>query len=182
MCALIDKDILDFWFSDVARPLHFQKNIDFDKEIRHQFSAIYKQAMAGELDNWQKTAESSLALIIILDQFSRNMFRDSPEAFAADSKALEISKMAIKNNFDSQLTKEQLIFLYMPLMHSESLADQDLSVELYGTLQSENSLKFAIAHLDIIKVFGRFPHRNEVLGRKSTKEEIEFLKQPNSGF
>lgn len=176
------KDIIDFWFSERVSKLHFAKNTDFDKEVYDLFFATYEKALNGGLVDWQETPEGSLALIILLDQFSRNMFRNTPKSFESDKQARDIARLAIKNQFDHKLSKEQRVFLYMPFMHSENLKDQEVSIDLYKKLGIEENLKFAVAHYDIIKRFGRFPHRNSTLGRKSTNEEVEFLKNPNSGF
>jgi uncharacterized protein (DUF924 family) len=176
MTHLTPKDIIDFWFSDHAKPLQFAKNADFDQEIRDKFLGIYEEAYAGKLNSWKHTAEGSLALIIIMDQFPHNMFRNDARAWDAESTALAIAKEAREKGFHNQLTEEQLMFLHMPFMHSEDLADQELSLTLF------NHSEFAISHHAIVKRFGRFPHRNIPLGRSSTPEEIEFLKEPGSSF
>ncbi len=170
------------WFSERIRPFHFKKSKALDDEIREAFNKIYQAARDGKLEEWQSTADSSLALVILLDQFPRNMFRQLPQSFITDQKALSVSKNSISKNFDARLTQEQCAFLYMPFMHSENAADQEMSVELYQELGNKHNLEFAIAHRDIITRFGRFPHRNAILDRECTADEIEFLKQPNSGF
>lgn len=175
-------EVLSFWFSEAVRPKHFIKDVTFDKEITDKFLKIYEHANSNNLNEWNQTAEGCLALIILLDQFPRNMFRNDSKSFDSDKIAREISKQAIDNKFDIELTKEQCAFLYLPFMHSEDLNEQELSVKLYEELGVESNLNFAIAHRDIIAKFNRFPHRNEILKRESTQEEIEFLKQPNSGF
>lgn len=182
MTDITSDNILDFWFSDRVKPLHFIKNSALDKEVSDRFYQTYKKASNSILNDWQRSAESSLALIIILDQFPRNMFRNTQKAFRTDSDALKISKDAIDNGFNANLNQEQCTFLYMPFMHSEDLSEQEFSVKLYSQLGIENNLSFAIAHRDIIRRFGRFPHRNDIMERKSTLEEIEFLKNPGSGF
>ncbi|MDG1286229.1 MAG: DUF924 domain-containing protein [Rickettsiales bacterium] len=176
------KNILDFWFSDRVAPLRFKKNAQFDQEIYDRFFSAYEEAVGGMLSDWQQTADGCLALIILLDQFPRNMFRSTPKSFATDGQAIEISKEAINKGSDIDLTQEQRVFLYMPFMHSEELTEQELAVELYRKLGIESNLRFAIAHRDIVARFGRFPHRNDILKRDSTPEEIEFLNGPNSGF
>jgi uncharacterized protein (DUF924 family) len=193
--ACID-DILTFWFDDpdVAdseygkqRKVWFVKNPAFDQEIIDRFLSTYEQAIAGHLDDWQKTPSGCLALLIVLDQFSRNMFRGTPRAFAADAKALAVAKDAIAKGFDRQVEPFKRIFFYLPLEHSENLGDQHHSVLLYQQLGDAhgdlaNVLEYAIRHREVIERFGRFPHRNAILGRESTLEEIEFLKQPGSSF
>jgi len=176
------QDVLDFWFSDRVRPLQFEKNPDFDKEITDKFLAYYEAATAHKLEGWLETAKGALALIIVLDQFARNMFRDTPKSFAADPQALSIANMALEEGFDEAVSPKQRHFFYMPFMHSEDLADQDRCVALFSDLGNEDALHFAKLHRDIIARFGRFPHRNQVLSRESTPEEEAFLKEPNSSF
>jgi len=137
----------------------------------------------GEIDSWTNEAESCLAYIIILDQFSRNMFRDTPQMYAADSLALDASKYAIKKGFDKQVKKGRSFF-YLPLMHSENLENQEECIKQFEILSEgkESGTEYAIKHRDIIRQFGRFPHRNKILSRESTKEEIEFLTKPGSPF
>ncbi|MDJ0592104.1 MAG: DUF924 family protein [Pleurocapsa sp. MO_226.B13] len=175
-------DVLNFWFSQDVRPLWFKKSSEFDRQIEANFLDTYRQAAAGELDYWRNNARDILALIIVLDQFPRNMFRNSPQAFATDRQAVELTKYALNNNYQLNLTTEQKAFLYMPLMHSENQANQDLCVALFTKLGKEDNLKFAIRHQEIIDRFGRFPHRNQILDREITPEEREFLNQPGSSF
>ena len=174
--------VLDFWFSPRVKPLWFKKSEAFDREIKAGFEPMYHQAKQGKLDQWQDLPQSTLALIIVLDQFPRNMYRQSPQAFATDDKAVTLTKYAIAHNYQQSLTTEQQIFLYMPLMHSEQQTDQTLCVELFSNLGLEDNLKFARRHQEIINRFDRFPHRNQILGRKSTAAEQEFLNQPGSSF
>ena len=174
--------VLDFWFSQRVKSLWFKKSESFDREIKEHFEPMYRQAKQGELDRWQELPHSTLALIILLDQFPRNMYRQSPQAFATDDQAVALTKYAIANNYQQSLTTEQQTFLYMPLMHSEQKADQSLCVELFTKLGLEDNLKFARKHQEIINRFNRFPHRNQILGRKSTATEQEFLQQPGSRF
>ncbi len=175
-------DVLNFWFSQEVRPLWFKKSSEFDRQIEANFLDTYRQAAAGKLDHWRNNARDILALIIVLDQFPRNMFRNSPQAFATDRQAVELTKYAVNNNYQLDLTTEQKAFLYMPLMHSENPANQDLCVALFTKLGKEDKLKFAIRHQEIIDRFGRFPHRNQILDRETTPEEQEFLTQPGSSF
>lgn len=180
----VEKDILAFWFGErpeEKRDIWFKRDPEFDAEIAARFAAIHENAAAGRLDGLAGTPQGCLALVIILDQFPRNIFRDDPRAFAADGKALSLSKGALSNNFDNALGALQRQFLYMPFQHSEDLNDQRRSVELFAAAGAEN-LDYAQRHLDIIERFGRFPHRNAVLGRESTAEELTFLKEPNSAF
>lgn len=176
------EEILNFWFSAEVKPFWFKKNIEFDKKINQRFSNTYQLAKNGALTDWRSVPHNILALIIVLDQFPRNMFRNTPQAFAADDQAVELTKYAVARNFQQELSTEQQAFLYMPLMHSESKADQVQCVELFSNLGKADNLQFAIKHQEIINRFGRFPHRNQILGRKSTLEEQEFLTQPGSSF
>lgn len=180
----LQEDILNFWFSDEVKPKWFVKDSDFDNEIKEKFLSLYEQAVAGKLDSWSETANGALALVILLDQFSRNLHRGSPKSYAADAKAAGLIKQALEAGVDQQLpTTEHRLFMYLPLMHSEDLADQKLCVKLFNEAGfDENGKEYARQHMVIIERFGRFPHRNEVLGRESTPEEIEFLKEPGSSF
>ncbi len=187
------EEILDFWFLPGDGPgfkksktKWFNKNDDFDKEITSRFLGDYEKAADGKRDAWQETASGCLALILLLDQFSRNMFRGSAKSFEADPKALEIASHAIDNGFDKTFGPHQRIFFYLPYEHHEDIADQEYCLELIrgipGAMDEGGYYTWAKAHYDIIAQFGHFPHRNEVLGRKSTAEEIEFLKQEGSSF
>jgi uncharacterized protein (DUF924 family) len=185
--------ILDFWFGKPDEPGYgkprkawFTKNPEFDQEVRSRFITDYEQAATGQLDDWKASPLSCLALIILLDQFSRNMFRGQPEAFATDPQALAYAKYAIERGFDKELLPIQRWFVYMPFEHSENLAEQHQCVELFSTLQNypecTSGVDYALRHLKIIERFGRFPHRNKILDRETTLEEAEFLKQPGSSF
>jgi uncharacterized protein (DUF924 family) len=180
--------VLLFWFGETLerRKVWFTKDSEFDEAIRVRFLSAYEQASAGEFDTWMIGAESCLALVIMLDQFPRNMFRGTPRSFATDPKALEIAKFAITQEFDRQLPPLQRFFFYLPLEHSENLDDQNESVRLYEQFRDMPDLAdtydYAIRHRNVIERFGRFPHRNQILDRASTPEEIEFLKQPGSSF
>ncbi len=186
-------EVLDFWFGRSNSPEFgkvqnkwFEKNTDFDTEVRANFLPQYELATSGQLDSWQDSPQNCLALIILLDQFGRNMFRETAQAFATDSKALAAAQHAVNNNFDSQLLTVQKWFIYLPFEHSENLEHQQKSVELFRQLSGEpdsgSVIDFAVRHFKIIERFGRFPHRNQILGRETTPEEAEFLKQPGSGF
>jgi uncharacterized protein (DUF924 family) len=166
--------VLDFWFG--AGPQKwFSKDDAFDAAIRQRFLPTYEAAAAGRLNDWQATPEGALALVIVLDQFPRNMFRGSPRTFAADPLALAVAKRAVAQNFDRQLDLPKRNFFYLPFQHSENLADQERCVELSRQNSDAEGVKWAELHADIIRRFGRFPHRNAVLGRVSTPEEQAFL-------
>lgn len=167
--------VLDFWFADGMERLWFRSNADFDEQVRQHFEAGWQQAAAGGLDDWAETAEGALALVIVLDQFPLNMFRNQPMAFSTESKAIAISKNAIDQGLDVDLQPKHKAFLYMPLMHSEALEDQERSVTLFEAAGLEDNLRFARHHHDLIQRFGRFPHRNAILGRISTPEELAYL-------
>jgi uncharacterized protein (DUF924 family) len=173
------QEVLSFWFAEDQRHKWFAKDKNFDEEITLKFYDQYND-IANEFNYSGKSPEEILAAIIILDQFSRNMFRDVPKAFATDDQALALTKYCIQKSIDQQLSDSYKHFLYMPLMHSENLEDQELSVKLFAF--DNSACEYAKMHRDIIKRFGRFPHRNNILGRKSTTEELEFLKQKNSSF
>ena len=172
------EEVLRFWFGQDPKRW-FEKNATFDAEIRARFLGLY-EALSSNQD-WLSPARDCLARILVLDQFPRNMFRGTPRAFAADPLALAAAKHAVAQGYDRDLLAVEKQFVYLPFEHSESLADQQRACELMRPL-GEDLYDWAIRHQRIIERFGRFPHRNEILGRKSTPEEIEFLKQPGSGF
>lgn len=165
---------ISFWFSETARKHWFKSTKEFDRELEQRLGALHHQACDGKLDKWAQTAEGALALVILLDQCSRNLNRGNAAAYANDEHARGIARDAIAKGFDRQLEDWQRAFLYMPFMHSESLADQDESVRLFSEAGLDNT-RYALQHRDIIRRFGRFPHRNEVVGRSSTPEEIAYL-------
>ncbi len=166
-------EVLDFWRT-AGPEKWFAKNDAFDAEFTHRFLAAHEAAATGALDDWAQDAPGALALVLLLDQFPRNAFRDSPRAFATDALALHTARTAIYRGFDQSTEVELRAFFYMPLMHSESLADQDDCVALSRPLPG-TTLRFAELHRDIVRRFGRFPHRNAVLGRSTTPEEQAFL-------
>lgn len=174
--------VLSFWFDESGPKKWFAKDEAFDAEIRTRFSSLYRRAAAGSLGHWQRTPRGCVALVIALDQFPRNMFRGDPRAFATDAAAREVLRKALANGFDENLSVWEKQFLYLPLQHSEDAADQALSVALNAATGDANLLKWAEAHRRIVDRFGRFPHRNEVLGRDTTAEEAEFLKEEGSSF
>lgn len=176
------QSVLQFWFEEIEPKKWWVKDPAFDQLLRERFGKLHAQAARGELFAWRKTAEGRLAEIIVLDQFSRNIFRDTPAAFAQDVLALVLAQEAVVAGADKSLPEKQCSFLYMPFMHSESLAIHDVAVKLFSKPGLEGNLDFEMKHKVIIEKFGRYPHRNEILGRASTAEELEFLKQPNSGF
>jgi uncharacterized protein (DUF924 family) len=185
------EEVLGFWFGREGEPGYgefreawFRKDPDFDREVRDRFEELYEAAAAGELDGWRDEARSCLALVIVLDQFPRNMFRGDPRSYAADRKAQETAEYAVDRALDRELPEFQRMFLYMPFMHSENLEHQRRSVELFRALGGDeaDASDYAVRHMEIVERFGRFPHRNEVLGRQTTSEEAEFLTQPGSSF
>jgi uncharacterized protein (DUF924 family) len=181
--------LLEFWFGAPGDPHHnqfrpewFQKSDIFDAGMRDRFASEHDRAAWGEYDAWAASAPGALALILLLDQVPRNIFRDTPRAFATDAKALEVAKQAIRDGHDHTLGPLERLFLYMPFQHSEDSIEQDRSLALYERLGLEDAHKFALRHQEIIARFGRFPHRNAILGRTSTPEEEAFLLEPNSSF
>ncbi|MCM2679154.1 DUF924 family protein [Echinimonas agarilytica] len=175
-------DIIEFWFDETGPNQWWGKDPAFDQSIRLRFGHLHNAAIHCALFRWRKQPEGRLAEIIVLDQFSRNMFRDQPQAFTQDSLALALSQEAITQGIEQSLCPVQRSFLYMPFMHSESLEIHDIAVELFERNGIESTLEFELQHRQIIERFGRYPHRNKILRRESTPEEIEFLKQPNSSF
>ena len=176
------REILRFWFEEIDQSQWWAKDDDFDKLIIGRFSEVHAKATHCELFEWRVDAKGRLAEIIVLDQFSRNMFRGSALAFANDSLALALSQEAISSKADKVLSPIERSFLYMPFMHSESLVIHEVAIDLFQKNGIKNNLDFELRHKQIIEKFGRYPHRNGILGRESTTEEIEFLKQPGSGF
>ena len=174
--------ILGFWFEDIDRSLWFKKDTGFDRLLIERYGALHAQATLGELYTWRESPQGRLAEIIVLDQFSRNMFRDSPKAFAQDGMALVLAQEAVGRGADEELSAQQRVFLYMPYMHSESLAIHETAVQLFTHNGIAGNLDFELKHKAIIERFGRYPHRNAVLGRSSTAEETAFISQPGSGF
>jgi uncharacterized protein (DUF924 family) len=172
--------VLRFWFDEHPKDW-FVKNPDFDTQIRTRFLALHEAAAAGRLAHWADEARSCLALVLLLDQFPRNLFRDDARAFATDAQARAAARVILQRGWDQSMTQPEQLFAYLPFEHSESLEDQDLSCELMKDFSAEQR-QYAERHRDIIRRFGRFPHRNGSLGRPSTPAEIEFLKLPGSGF
>lgn len=176
------EEIIDFWFIELKPMQWWQKDELLDAMIKTRFGKLYQKAKAGELSDWRTTALGSLAEIIILDQFSRNIYRDQADSFACDPMALALAQFTIAKGFDKALPAKQRIFIYMPFMHSESELIHREAVKLFEDVGNENNLDFEHKHKAIIDRFGRYPHRNKILGRQSTQEEITFLALPNSSF
>lgn len=191
--AMVD-DVLAYWFGAPdaadygrARAAWFRKDDAFDAQIRARFLAEVEAAIAGQRNDWVASQQGALALFILLDQFPRNLFRNTARAFAGDTAALALARHVVDQGWDRQLLPVQRVFVYLPFEHSESLADQDRSVALFAALAEEHPetagyLDYAHRHRDVIVRFGRFPHRNAVLGRTSTAAEADYLAQPGSGF
>jgi len=198
--------ILDFWFgpafattaaAEVAQrqaPLWWSKDAQVDADIKARFESLLEDAAANRLADWTQSAQGLLALVILLDQFPRNMYRGTPQAFAHDALALQCCQLSLAMGFDQQLPPIARVFTYLPLEHAEDIDDQDYAVHLFGTLAREQAgdaqarpafdgyADYARRHREVIRRFGRFPHRNAILGRASTAEEIAFLQQPGSSF
>lgn len=166
--------ILAFW-REAGRERWYARDDTFDAEIRRRFLAVWQKAAAGEFATWEASDDGALALVIVLDQFPRNMFRGTPQAFASDAQAREVARRAIARGVDGRVDPVLLEFLYMPFMHSEHLADQLHCIALFQGTGNAESLEYAHLHADIIRRFGRFPHRNQFLGRETTAEEQAFL-------
>jgi uncharacterized protein (DUF924 family) len=167
-------DILSFW-RNAGEKRWWTKDDAFDAEIRAKFLGLWNEAAAGKLAHWQESDDGALALVIVLDQFPRNMFRNDPRTHATDALARDVVKRALADGVDARVSEDLRNFLYMPLMHSEHLADQELCVALFEKLGNAENFKYAVHHADIVRRFGRFPHRNRLLGRTTTAEEQAFL-------
>lgn len=176
------REIIKFWFEEVEPKQWWSKDAELDQLIVTRFSSTHEMAVRCELSGWRKNADGRLAEIIVLDQFSRNMFRGTPLAFAYDSLALVLAQEAISAGADQLLEPMKRTFIYMPFMHSESLLIHEEAVELFRLNGQQGNLDYEIRHKQIIEKFGRYPHRNAILGRDSTAEEIIFLQQPGSSF
>ncbi|MBW9264138.1 MAG: DUF924 domain-containing protein [Candidatus Thiodiazotropha sp. (ex. Lucinisca nassula)] len=168
-------EIIEFWFSGRVEPLRFNSTAEFDQEIRDRYLRLWHRGCKGGLDHWKETKEGCLALVILLDQFPLNMFRHQSEAFSTEQQSRDVAGFAIDAGFDKQMPGEWQAFLYLPFMHSESLTDQDRSVSLFDSAGLHENLKWAEHHRALIRRFGRFPHRNEILGRESTADELAYL-------
>jgi len=178
--------VLDFWFTEIAPKQWWVKDAIFDSMLKDRFGDLLIQAVACELAHWRTSADGRLAEIIVLDQFSRNIHRDTPQAFSQDPQALTLSQEAVAQGALEQLSGsdnlDKRTFLLMPYMHSESSIVHEAAVQLFSDYTPQSNYEFELRHKAIIDRFGRYPHRNEILGRPSTEEETEFLQQPGSGF
>ena len=175
-------EVLAFWFRELGPQQRFAKDAAVDAAIRDRFGALHRRLSREVPVTWRADPSGLLSAVIVLDQFSRNLHRGSAEAFANDAAALSLARSGLARGDDAVLQRDERHFLYMPIMHSESLADQEECVELMQNLGFKDALDAAIRHRDIVARFGRFPHRNAALGRETTPEEAEFLKQPGSSF
>jgi uncharacterized protein (DUF924 family) len=175
-------EIVQFWFEEIESSFWWKKDENFDQTLRDRFTEVHEQACRAELYDWRVTAEGRLAEIIMLDQFSRNMYRDQPRAFAQDPLCVALTQEGLSLGVLDKLPPQQKPFFLMPLMHSESLKIHDYALPFFEELKNPDILNFEKKHRIIIERFGRYPHRNEVLGRSSTIEEIAFLKEPGSSF
>lgn len=177
------EEVLAFWFAEGRQAQWFKGSEAFDAEVRRALLPLYEAACDGRYESWRRDPRGCLALVILLDQVPRNLHRGTPQAFASDAAALDVTRHALREGFAPALSEVERLFLYMPLEHSEDLKDQRDCVRLTAALESNREwLSYAEGHRDIIARFGRFPHRNAVLGRESSEEELDFLKQPNSSF
>jgi uncharacterized protein (DUF924 family) len=171
----MEQELIDFWFSDEVSKLWYNATPDFDRLLRERYLDLWQQASRGELDHWGESALGSLALVILLDQFPLNMFRGSAQSYSSEARSREVARAAIDRGFDGELPAGQCSFLYMPFMHSEDIEDQRLAIKLFSQPGLESNLRFAKHHHDIVDKFGRFPHRNDALGRDNSDAEIEYL-------
>ena len=174
--------VVAFWFEESKPEQWYKKDAAFDNAIRDRFEMTVTAALASRLDGWADSAEGCLALIILLDQFTRNIYRNTPRAFSGDEMAMALSLRCLERGYLDDADANQRHFMLMPLMHSEDLAIQDMSLPLFETHTDARTLDYAQQHRDIVALFGRFPHRNAILGRPNTPEEIEFLTPPGSSF
>lgn len=175
------KDVLSFWFELTPPEKWWEKDDKFDEIIRKKFLEMHDKAIQSELSCWRECAEGALAEIIVLDQFSRNIYRNKPESFAFDGMALALAQEAIRRKLNQELEPKKRAFMYLPFMHSESLMIHETALEFFSETGLEHNLSFEKEHISIIKKFGRYPHRNQILGRPSTHKELSFLKQ-HKGF
>ncbi len=174
--------ILDFWFKEIESTQWWQKDVDFDQIVKKRFSEIHRAATLGECSRWRRQQQGRVAEILILDQFSRNIFRNDARSFAQDGMALVLAQECIAQESLEALTQSERTFLFMPFMHSESREIHQQAVKLFSEPGMESNLEFELKHKRIIDRFGRYPHRNQILGRTSTAEEVSFLAQPGSSF
>ncbi|MDH5378633.1 MAG: DUF924 domain-containing protein [Gammaproteobacteria bacterium] len=174
------EEILSFWFSKLVSKHWFNSTPELDSVIKERFEEAYSAALAGKLDHWLESPESALALVIILDQFPLNMYRGEARSFESENKAVEVALKSISQQHHLKIDKDKVGFLVLPFMHSESMKMQDVSVKLFTQLGLDENLRYAEHHRKIVENYGRFPHRNEILGRASTPEEIKYLNSPDA--
>lgn len=174
--------VIEFWFNELSPKQWWVKDDALDQTIRERFESTLIEAKLRRLAEWRFQPRGRLAEVIVLDQFSRNIYRDTPQAFAADDFALQLTLAAIEVGDDRSLTQQERLFLYMPLMHSEDPEMHEIAIEVFSALGLEENLEYERRHKAIIDRFGRYPHRNKILGRDSSPEELEFLQQPGSSF
>jgi len=174
------QSVLDFWFEELSESDRWSKGALLDPVVKERFSSVHRAAVAGELSEWRESPEGRLAEIVVLDQFSRHICRDTSAAFASDPFALGLARESVRVGADRAVDEQKRVYFYMPFMHSESAKVHDAAYELFANMG--DTLKYEDKHREIIKRFGRYPHRNAILGRVSTPEEIEFLKTPGSSF
>jgi uncharacterized protein (DUF924 family) len=176
------REVLDFWFAPSSKAHWFEPSAAFDRALAAQLGDLHRRAAAGDLEHWQSCAQGSLALCILLDQAPRQLYRGEARAFATDTQALAVAMRSLGEGFDRALPPEQRLFLYLPLMHSERLADQERCVALFAAAALREHLRHALQHADVIRRFGRFPHRNAALGRASTAQEEAWLREGGAHF
>ena len=178
------KDVLNFWFDETKPSQWFEVNPAFDGKILERFLEPYTIAASGGLLDWTQSADGVLAYCILLDQMPRNMFRGTPKAFATDAQALKAAKQAVSKGLDKNIEVQKRRFVYLPFEHSEDINDQHRSVALFDAMKEDDATgyEYAVKHLEVIDQYGRFPHRNKILGRMNTPEEEKYLAQPNAGF
>lgn len=168
--------IIEFWYSEKVKSKWFNSSIEFDKELKNNYEDVWMKALRGELSSWRDSSEGCLALAIILDQFPLNMFRGEVKSFSSEAVAVKVAKHAVENGLDKDIDTDKVSFLYMPLMHSENIDDQNLAINLFEQAGLVDNVKFAKHHRDIVEKYGRFPHRNEILNRESSHDELDYLK------
>jgi uncharacterized protein (DUF924 family) len=178
--SLTPQSIIEYWYSEKIKSQWFNSSPELDQEIKSNYENVWLETLRGEYALWSESAEGCLALAIILDQFPLNMFRGEVKSFSSEAMAIKIAKKAIEQGFDKVIDKEKVSFLYMPLMHSENIDDQNLSVKLFEAANLIDNLRFAKHHRDIIKKYGRFPHRNKILQRESSQDEVDYLNSGNA--
>ena len=176
------QSVLQFWFHEIKPAQWWKVDPSFDKLVAEKFGLLHHQATSGELYEWRSNPRGRLAEVIVLDQFSRNIFRNDRRAFASDAMALALAQEAVAAKADNELTQEERTFLYMPYMHSESKLIHVVAEELFHKFAPQSNYQFELRHKEIVDRFGRYPHRNTLLGRESTPEELQFLTEPGSRF